>query len=292
MKKLQQLILPLVVLILWEHSTAFASGAADKLDYIATLPPSNTAPPPTKVLKKSPPITPRLSGYMPTNHFYVGAILGIDIANIGKNQLDNTFDPLNGSNQYLATGSSHDLAGIYGLNGGYEFSLGEHTLWSFGLGIYQTSEHTSKGEAWNIFPDGTTDHVANYQYSLNAFRVMAETELGWQFNLQKASIIPFISLGIGSASNSAHSYEETAITSVNSLEAGFRSNTKTNFAYQLGAGLNYQFENNQDRLGLAYRYADLGNAEFDSRPAAPYTYKLDVGKIKTHEVYLIYTHLF
>ena len=221
---------------------------------------------------------------------YIGIIAGASIAKIGKLQIDETADPVEGHNKYLST-NKHYGAVLYGINGGYEFKIKSNLLLSLGLGIYQSSNYSSKGQRWGIYyaPDSVS-HEFDYEYKVQSTRLMLEGQFAWPVRFGKTKLIPFVSLGAGSALNFANSYQETKIAPVGS-SVPFKTKTNIRFAYQLGAGISCPFNADQSRLSIAYRYVDLGKAHFNSR-ADNLPYQLDVGKIKAHEVYLSYTHLF
>ncbi|MEI8055393.1 MAG: hypothetical protein WCH10_05295, partial [bacterium] len=76
-------------------------------------------------------------------------------------------------------------------------------------------------------------------------------------------------------------------------DAGFGTRSNTDFAYQFGLGIACPLNADHDRLSIAYRYINSGNAFFDARnPSENHPYKLEVGKIKTNEIYFSYVHLF
>ena len=222
---------------------------------------------------------------------YIGIIAGASIANIGKLQIDETANPVAGHNKYLPT-NKHSSAVLYGINGGYEFKIKSNLLLSLGLGIYQSSNHSSKGQRWAVYPydPSSNSHEFDYEYKVQSTRLMLETQFAWPVHFSKIKLIPFVSLGAGPALSFANSYQETEVAPVGA-SVSFKTKTNIRFAYQLGAGISCPFNADQSRLSIAYRYVDLGKAHFNSR-ADNLPYQLDVGKIKAHEVYLSYTHLF
>ncbi|MBU0744922.1 MAG: porin family protein [Gammaproteobacteria bacterium] len=229
-------------------------------------------------------------------HPYLGVIGGMSIAKIGKDQRDPPNDAINGYDQYLPT-NGHKVALLYGVNGGYEFKLGPNALLSLGAGIYHNSNFSSDGQVYYNYPptdiDNSSDkeHSFNYKYKLQSIRLMFETQLAWQFDLNKSKLIPFVMCGIGPSWNFANNYEESLVNPLRDPRPGFKSHTKTNFAYQVGAGIAIPFNVDHDRVSIAYRYSNLGKARFDNRETYP-LYQLDIGKIKTQEIYIGYTHLF
>jgi len=163
------------------------------------------------------------------------------------------------------------------------------------LGLYQTTDYRATGDVWNIDESTSTNtHLATYEYKLYSTRLMAETQLAVALDFKNATLMPFISVGIGSSLNAARSYEEKPTDHATFTASGFKPNLKPSFAYQFGAGLACPFNAGHDRLFAAYRFADLGQAHFkkaDNAPSAA-NMQLDIGKIRAHEVFVGYTHLF
>lgn len=227
-------------------------------------------------------------------HPYLSVMIGAGFAKIGEQQLDTTGEITDGQTQYLPNKKNYYGSPVYGINGGYEFKLGSNGLLSLGIGLYESSNYNSKGQVWqkNEYA-GINIHTLDYEYKVQSTRLMLETQLSWQFDLNKIKLAPFILLGAGSSLNFANSYEEKVVD-VNSdaKVPGFGSNRNTNFAYQLGAGIAIPFNNEHDRFFVAYKYVDLGRARFNIRPGDPFLYQLNVGRIKTNEVGIGYTRLF
>lgn len=226
-------------------------------------------------------------------HPYFGVVAGASIAKIGVSQLDTGSGIINGFSQYTPT-NSYRGAFLYGIDGGYEFNLGStNGLLSLGLGIYQNTNYSSKGQVTYVYqPDPSlSSTLYNYEYKLQSTRLMFETQLAWQLYLGRHKVIPYVAAGVGPSLNFANNYQETVVSS-KTLRGGFNSNYNVGFAYQLGLGVACPFNTEHDRLSLSYRYVDSGCAHFDSRKSHASAYRLDVGRIRSNEIYVGYTHLF
>jgi hypothetical protein len=121
---------------------------------------------------------------------------------------------------------------------------------------------------------------------------MFEAQLAKVIKGMVIEVIPFINLGIGPSINYANSYQNEHVGKTGAL-GGFKNAWNVDCSYQLGLGLAIPFNTRQNRVAIGYRYVNLGTAKFnatdyDEEPK----YKLDIGKIKSHEVYISYTHLF
>jgi outer membrane immunogenic protein len=99
----------------------------------------------------------------------------------------------------------------------------------------------------------------------------------------KSKFTPYVSAGIGAAFNKLETVERTA-----NVVTERASDKKTDFAWALGVGVNYEITNNLD-LDLAYRYMDSGkvDATYRSRDVAvDYTanqYSNYETKLKNHD---------
>lgn len=217
---------------------------------------------------------------------YLGLTGGLGFSKIGQNNTE----LVGGTKprEYRST-SDYDATPVFGVNGGYEFTLQNNLVWSIGLGLYQTLSYESDGEIWDTTI--TTEHTLDYTYKVSSTRLMLESEIGMQCN---NNFMPFVTIGIGPSWNHAESYQEKSINSGSDPEAPFLDHTSAAFAYQIGAGIAYSLTA-KDRFSLAYRFVDLGSLHFGNKDNAAHSvspYMLPVGRVKTHEVIFNYTYLF
>lgn len=217
-------------------------------------------------------------------HPYLGIMAGASFARLGVRQrvsVNGLYD------EYIPT--DNYSSPVYGVNFGYEFKLGSSGLLSTGVGVYQNLNYISKGQVWDeSITIGT--HNLDYEYRLQSTRFMFENQFAWQIDLNKIKVIPFVLLGVGPSLNFTHSYVDTLVNPAATLGPGYQSNRNTSFAYQLGAGFACPIGNDSNRLFAAYKYVDLGTAQFNNNGASDD--QLDVGRIRANEVYIGYTHLF
>jgi opacity protein-like surface antigen len=224
---------------------------------------------------------------------YFGIVAGIGLARIGGEQQSNKSIYDDEYNEYLPANNFYsDSAAVYGINGGYEFVGSSNGLLSLGMGVYQNSNYQGSGQVWQVLEFDGRDHTFDYEYKLQSIRFMLETQFAWQFDFEKIKLIPFVSLGAGPTLNFANSYKGIAVDSKAKTTSEFDSNRNTSFAYQLGAGIAYPFNADCDRLLVAYRYVDLGKAQFNTTGVVGSTYQLSVEKNRSNEIYIGYTHLF
>lgn len=124
----------------------------------------------------------------------------------------------------------------------------------------------SLGAQWQHFfsinPNGTVLQYSapefnNYQYSWdvdsNVLLAIAKLNI-----TQYQRFLPYINGGIGLALNHTENYKEQAFAEITPRDTpGFTPNTATQFAYQLGAGIDFQVSS-QILLSLGYNYQSIG----------------------------------
>jgi opacity protein-like surface antigen len=232
--------------------------------------------------------SPVYSSSSSSNGFYLGISAGANFANIGQDQSIVDYDALQNAWKYHYTKDNGDeTIFIFGANAGYEFALNPNFLVDLGIAGYLPSKaYTSKGKLFLTLGDDTY-HLLNYSYRTNNVQAFVEGKLKWK--IQK--FIPYVSTGVGYAWNNSYKYLIEQVDPDVEV-APFSSNHKTNFAYEFGAGIDYQVSE-QNYVGLSYRYAHLGDMELGSQnnQDAPDDH-LAVGKIASHDVMLNFTHRF
>lgn len=105
-------------------------------------------------------------------------------------------------------------------------------------------------------------------------------------------ISPYIHAGIGLSFNNAGNYSEAPTSGVTAprVNPGFSSYTTTNFAYSLGAGVDFQVTDNII-VSAQYQYQNLGNVKSGNGSAAWSTQSLDLGTYTTNAVLLSVSYL-
>jgi opacity protein-like surface antigen len=228
-------------------------------------------------------------------HFYLGGSIGASRA-----ELEDSNPEINYYYGYLNDAypldASHETAAIYGITGGYEFlGRGLMPAIALGLGLYTTEKYDFTGQLVETALGGSPSTLYDYEFDLRSQRIMAEAQFTWSlFNLA-----PFVNVGVGSAWNRLSGYTESPVDSTGYVPLpGFQSHTDNNLAYQLGLGVGYGFNFLKDtkdfqheRILLGYRYANLGDASFETR-GINYPYKIGFDNVTTNELYFTYMHLF
>ena len=89
--------------------------------------------------------------------------------------------------------------------------------------------------------------------------MLAEGKLYW---IEKEKIKPFLMIGIGAAYNKISNYQ-TNVPPFLEFTPAFSNHTQTNFTYAIGPGIDVSWSKSF-RIGLAYRFTDLGSANTGS----------------------------
>jgi len=98
----------------------------------------------------------------------------------------------------------------------------------------------------------------NYNYSMKLQSDVVNVVGKLDFTPYK-SFLPYVSVGLGIAFNRVSNYNEDAIPPVSParVSPNYNSKTNVNFAYSLGAGIDYIYSKKL-WLTLGYQFADLG----------------------------------
>lgn len=134
---------------------------------------------------------------------------------------------------------------------------------NLGLTLYhfQSTLQGTNTVGINLAPPGVTFDRLAYSVDQSSTAVMLEPKLiytayAWQ---------PYVTAGIGDASNQMGNYTEAASSSGVPTATPFSGNTTNNFAYSVGAGIQHKLiiTDNPDQftIGLEYRYMNWGSLQ-------------------------------
>lgn len=174
------------------------------------------------------------------------------------------------------------------LAGGYRFMRDRFWLPSLSLGLaYQYLPSNDLGGKIMQFSD---PDFLNYNFKLgvSASLLLATAKLNL---LERCHFSPYVSVGAGGAYVRTGSYGETALPNVTPrTSAGYAENTNTQFAYTLGAGLDYQI-NPQWILSGGYQYLSLGRLNTGSGAGTWTGQSLNLGYYRSNELLVTLTYL-
>jgi opacity protein-like surface antigen len=139
---------------------------------------------------------------------------------------------------------------------GAEWRLNEKWLVQGGLSYTGASAFSAKG----TFLQGADLQSAdtyNYSYNILERQLLVQSKLLYTF-MQRYH--PYGVVGIGSAFNRAYNFQ-TSVPSTITFTREYNDSTTISLAYLVGLGIDVDITNNW-RLGIGYRFADLGSTSF------------------------------
>ena len=145
--------------------------------------------------------------------------------------------------------------GVYGGFIGAELPLTPRFNVQTGIAYYQTTNAPVTGTlSQGIDPQSPAKF--DYRYKIITRQLLLETKLlaNW-----REVYHPYVSVGLGAAFNEAKDYNVDIIPCCTTFSPEYENGNTTSFTYNLGVGLDYDIAEFL-RLGVGYRFADLGKA--------------------------------
>lgn len=102
-------------------------------------------------------------------------------------------------------------------------------------------------------------YQSTYSYSVSSYQYLVDAKLSRQW---VTDYFPYVYLGLGMASNTAHDYS-TTVPDYLTVTPDYSNNTTNSFSYSVGVGVDY-FVKPKLSIGLGYRFIDLGKVELGS----------------------------
>lgn len=193
-----------------------------------------------------------------------------------------TMTPPNNSDFYTINNPSNssEFAGY----AGYRFAREASFLPSVTLaGRYQ---HINKFSVNGTVQQYSLSDFTNYNYSFDlqsdVLTAQGKAELfQWHF------FMPYLSAGIGTATNKFGNYNETAMSGIIArLSPAYANRSMTNFTYNVGAGIDFRFNQNFT-ASVNYEYADLGTVKSGRGEADNWTgEELQIGLLRAQMISL------
>lgn len=184
--------------------------------------------------------------------------------------------------------SSDDAQGLWGGFIGAETELGHELYAQLGVSYYWTETDGDGTVTQGIDPAFDT---FNYDYEVNSQQILLEGKLLWELTEMWR---PYVTVGLGAAINRADSFKvHLEGTPPGTFSPVYDENTETSFSYMVGLGVDAQLAENI-RLGIAYRYTDLGDISFgdgELQDGEPFDGDLS-GDISANEIVAQLSYLF
>jgi opacity protein-like surface antigen len=173
---------------------------------------------------------------------------------------------------------------------GIENVLKNNFIAQLGLSFYYLPDNFTSGPGvLTQGIDAQSSDAYNYTYEIKNRQLMLEGKL---LKKLKQSYYPYVSFGFGSSFNQTINYQ-TTVPSTLTFTPQFSSNKNISFAYKVGAGVDWQIQDFW-RLGIGYRFADLGKANLGSGAidTTPFLQTLMQSHLYTQEVLVQLTFMF
>lgn len=178
---------------------------------------------------------------------------------------------------------------VVALSAGYRWERDDFWIPAYSAGVsWQYYFNTQVG---NTIMQNSIPEFLNYNYTWNVQSnlVLATAKVNI---VQYDHISPYVNAGIGAALNNASGYSETALANVTPrISPGFADNTASQFAYQIGTGIDVQVTP-QIILSLGYNYQNLGNLASGSGVGTWADKTLGSGSYGSNEVLASVNYLF
>lgn len=223
------------------------------------------------------------------NHWYVSAGGGMEYPHFNAASRVNNgsgFTPPANQDIYSFQNNHHPFLT---LSTGYRYAATRLWLPALSLGLnYQYLPSNDIGGHIVQYSDPTFTNY-NFRWDITTQLLLAAAKLNL---FQYHHLMPYVSAGMGAAYIRASSYHETALAGVTPrTSAGFAENTNTQFAYTLGAGLDYQI-NSTWLVSGGYQYLNLGKIRSGSGSAGWSGQSLYLGYYRSNELLINLIYLF
>lgn len=190
------------------------------------------------------------------------------------------------SNQDIYTADRENNANILA-EVGRRWSADKYKLKAVSLGLQY--QHMFASDIGNNITQYSNPDFLNYNYHLdfkaNLLLLNSNIEL-FTWN----ALTPYLSVGAGLIQLIATDYTETALAGVTARTSpDFKREAGYQFAYQLGAGLNYQIRPDTS-VALSYLYQHLGKLKTEKGSAAWSDRSLDFGNAYSHTFFVTLSH--
>ncbi|CRG52589.1 outer membrane protein [Yersinia wautersii] len=199
----------------------------------------------------------------PENGVYLSGKVGVGIINLGNQSLSYASD---GSSDDFGRQRDSNFAGS--LAAGYDF----HS--QFNAPVRVELEYTGYGKAhsnnsltYNQAPWGYPDFEGKTENSLEVQLQTVLMKAYWDMR-NSTPFTPWVSAGIGVSHLSLDHHTVNTDTQIStgivdgSVRSGNHSGSTTNFAWTVGAGINWAVTDSVS-MDLSYRYVDAGDVETD-----------------------------
>lgn len=228
--------------------------------------------------------------YPPQGQWYLAGQLGGQTATT-----DSSTTVHNGSgfpapfDRDIYTASNRNMAVLLGLEAGKRWDISHAWLSAFSIGLrYQYFMNTDvHGEVIQFSLPQFTNYDYKWQSASNL--LLANAKLNFK---QYQQFSPFVNAGLGGVFYRDGKYSETALADVTArISPNYGSRSGGQFAYQLGAGIDYRFSETTI-LNAGYQFSNLAQMQSGSGTDSWSSQSLHFGNLHSNAFLLGMTYLF
>jgi len=147
--------------------------------------------------------------------------------------------------------------GLWGGFLGVEYNWNPDWRFQSAVAYYQTSPFSSEGTLTQNADEVSPD-VYEYHFKVRSYQFMWENKILAEW---KEDYHPYFAVGLGLGVNRAENYG-TNVNPFLAFTPEYKDNTEVSFSYSFAVGVDYDI-NDYLRLGLGYRFTDLGKASLE-----------------------------
>ncbi|WP_392537414.1 outer membrane protein [Legionella sp. 227] len=187
----------------------------------------------------------------------------------------------------LSVGSNN--GGVIAASGGRRWQTSNFWFPSYSLSVFWQYFFKTQiqGEITQYSLPEFTNYTYNLDFTSNLLLASGKINL-----FRYGAFSPYINGGIGSSFNRVSNYREEAFTNVTPrVSPGFRDSNSSEFAYNVGAGIDVQFFP-QLIFSVGYIYQDLGPISSGNGINTWAEQSLNPGSYRSNEVLVTATYLF
>lgn len=219
--------------------------------------------------------------------WYLTGWIGGEKANVNDNLSINNGSNFTSPNNIDIYTTNAGSSLVLGLEGGYQLTSFRLPGLSLGVRYSHYFNPTIDGQVIQYSLPAFTNY--NYQFHLESDVLLATAKMNF---LNEKTLTPFIRGGLGVSWNNASQYSEVALPNVTPrISPSFGNHTQSDFAYQLGAGLDWRVKP-QWLISLGYEYSHLGNFSLGNGSLNWSNESLSSGTLSNNAAVLGLTYLF
>lgn len=224
------------------------------------------------------------------NHWYLNGQLGGQFINSKSSATVNNGSGFSSPyNLDTYSASSNNASTLLGIGLGKRFILNKSFIQALSIGVHY--QYFFANNITGNITQFSLPQFVNYSYTwpMAANVLVANGKLNFQ-DYKRFS--PYFSVGLGGVFQQSSGYSEDAYTNVTPrISPAFAGNDKAQFAYLLGAGLDYPI-NHKVILSAGYQFSGLGKAQSGNGQSSWAAERLSFGNLNANAFIFSATYLF